>query len=104
MTEKNLSQEGVFTVLNPVAEEVQKEMKGLNPRLDTLSGKTVKVINMGGGNEKVVESIAYDLMEAVPECNVEYHKTEGGMSAGPLTENDWKGIMDSDAVVIGHAY
>jgi len=101
---KGLSQEPVFTVLNPVAEEPEREITPLNPRLDTLEGKTVNVINLHGGNEEVMESIAPDLKAAVPGCNVKYYRTEGGHSAGPLTDKDWARMLDCDAAILGHAY
>jgi len=101
---KGLSEELVFSVLNPVAEEPEREIYPLSPRLDTLEGKTVLVINLHGGNEEVMESIAPDLKAAVPGCDVGYYRTEGGHGAGPLTEKDWATILDCDAAIVGHAF
>jgi len=101
---KGSSKEQVYTVLNPVAQEAEREVQGLCPRLDTLNGKTVGIINLHGGNEEAIESIAPDLKKAVPDCNVTYHRTEGGHSVGPLTDRDWAIIQACDAVIIGHAF
>jgi len=103
MTGKGLSQEPVYTVLNPAAEEPERDIKPLNPRPDTLEGKTVNVINLQGGNEEVMESIAPDLKAAVPGSNVIYYRTEGGYGAA-LTDNDWARMLDCDAAIVGHAY
>ncbi|MBW1802531.1 MAG: hypothetical protein JRJ85_17585, partial [Deltaproteobacteria bacterium] len=44
--------EPVFTVLDPRGIEPEREINPINPRLDTLLGKTVNVINLHGGNEE----------------------------------------------------
>ena len=104
MKRRKVTEEPLFTVLNPVAEEPEREVYALNPRLDTLESKTVLVINLHGGNEEIVESIALDLQEAVPGCNVVYYRTEGGHGAGALTDKDWDRMRDCDAAIIGHAF
>ena len=104
MKEKGLSEEPMFTVLNPVSQESEREVHALSPRLDTLEGKTVLVVNLHGGNEEVMESIAPDLQAAVPGCNVVYYRTEGGHGAGPLTDKDWARMRDCDAAIIGHVF
>ena len=72
--------------------------------LGTLEGKTVNVINLHGGNEEAFASIATDLKEAIPSCNTVYFRTDGGFGGGPLTEEDWKKMLDCDAAIIGHNY
>ena len=104
MKGKGLSEEAVFTVLNPEGIKPEIEIHSLNPRLDTLGGKTVNVINLHGGNEVIIESIAADLKAAVPECNVVYFRTDGGQGGAPLTEDDWNKMLDCDAAVLGHVY
>jgi len=84
--------EPVFTVLDPRAYEPPIDFVGLAPRLDTLEGKTVGVINMGGGNsDAVMPSIATGLQAAVPGCNVVYSE-------------DKNSIKSCDAAIIGHDY
>ena len=104
MKNRSGTEETVFTVLNPVAQEPERTVQGLNPRLDTLKGKKVNVINLHGGNEEAIESVARDLLVAVPACNVEYYRTGGGHGAGPLSDEDWARMVDCDAAILGHAF
>ena len=104
MKGKRVSEEPVFTVLNPVAEEPERDITPLSPRLDTLAGKKVLVVNLHGGNEEVIESIAPDLKAAVPGCNVEYFRTDGGFGGAPLTNEDWARILDCDTAILGHNF
>jgi hypothetical protein len=101
---KSAEREPVFTVLNPEGIPVERQVSGLNPRLETLKGKKVNVINLHGANEKVMESIARDLKATVPECNVVYVRPEGGWGGGPLTQEDWKKMVDCDAAIVGHNF
>ena len=96
--------EPVFTVLAPCSYRAPVEVQGLSPRLDTLEGKTVGVLNLHGGNEEAIESVGPDLQAAVPGCNVIYFRTEGGFAAGPLTDNDWAKVRDCDACIVGHDF
>jgi len=101
---KGLSEEPVFTVLNPVAEKPERKIQALSPRRDTLEGKTVNVINLHGGNEEAIESLAPDLKAAVPGCNVVYFRTDGGFGGGPVTKEDWARMLDCDAAILGHNF
>jgi hypothetical protein len=101
---KGLSEEAAFTVLNPEGIKPEIEIHALSPRLDTLEGKTVNVINLHGGNEVILESIASDLKAAVPGCNVVYYRTDGGQGGPPLTEEDWEKMTACDAAILGHNY
>jgi len=96
--------EPVFTVLNPEGIPIERQVSGLNPRLDTLKGKKINVINLHGGNEIVIESIARDLKAAVPECEVVYYRTDGGYLGRDLTQEDWKKMLDCHAAIVGHAF
>lgn len=100
MKGRGLSAEPVYTVLDPRSYEPEVDYQGLTPRLDTLEGKKVAVINLGGGNEEVMESIAPDLEAAVPGCDAKYLLT-GHMGA---TEELWDFIKPYDAVIVGHNY
>lgn len=97
---KGLSQEAVYTVLDPRGYEPEVEYQGLTPRLDTLEGKKVAVVNLGGGNEEVMESIAPDLGAAVPGCDAEYLLT----SHMGRMEELWDFVESCDAVILGHNY
>ena len=94
----------LFTVLNPLGFEPERESLGINPRPGTLDGKTVNVINLHGGNEAAIESVGPDLKEAVPECNVVSFRTDGGFGGAPLSDEDWARMLDCDAAILGHNY
>jgi hypothetical protein len=93
-----------YSVLNPEGTKQEIKLYAINPRLETLSGKTVNVINLHGGNEKILESIASQLKKAVPDCSVVYYRTDGGQGGSPLTEEDWTKMQACDAAIIGHNY
>jgi len=92
-----------FTVLDPRSYEPVVEYQGLSPRLDTLKGKKVLVLNLHGGNEEIMETIAPDLKAAVPGCDAIYYPTKYCFGV-PLTEEDWDKILDCDAAILGHNY
>jgi hypothetical protein len=96
------STEPKFTVLNPEGIKPEIEIHPLSPRLITLKGKTVNVINMHGGTESLVESIAADLQKAVPDCHVVLIRPEGGQGGPPLSQQDWDKMLACDAAIIGH--
>ena len=105
---KEMEKEGLaeakYIVLNPEGIKPEIEIRPLSPRLDSLEGKTVNVINLHGGNEIILESIAADLQKAVPGCKVVYYRTDGGQGGSPLTEEDWERMLDCDAAIVGHNY
>jgi hypothetical protein len=99
---KHESHEPIYTVLDPRSREPEVEYRGLNPRLDTLTGKRIIVANLHGGNEEIMESIAADLKGAAGECDVVYYPTKGRWD--DLTREDWDMLLSGDAVVLGHNY
>ncbi len=76
----SVSTEPTYTVLDPRSREQEVKFKGLAPRLDTLDGKKVMVVNLHGRYEEVMEALATDLQAASPVCNVEYYAVEGKWS------------------------
>ena len=104
MSNRSESNEPMFTVLNPVGFEPEREIRGINPRLENLEGKKVLVVNLHGGNEEAIESVGPDLKASVPDCNVISFRTNGGFGGIPLTEEDWNIMLDCDAAVLGHNY
>ena len=104
MRNKTALEESLYTVLNPVAQQPSKKVQGINPRLDTLKGKTVNVINLHGGNEAAIESVGPALQAAVPDCNVVPFRTDGGFGGYPLTDEDWANMLNCDAAILGHNY
>ena len=65
MSNGSESNEPMFTVLNPVGFEPEREIRGINPRFENLEGKKVLVVNLHGGNEEAIESVAPDLKASV---------------------------------------
>ena len=98
----NNSDEPAYTVLDPRSWEPDVEFRGLNPRLDTLAGKRIVVVNLHGGNEEIMESIAADLKGAAGACEVGYYPTIGRWA--DLTRKDWDMMLSGDAVILGHNY
>jgi len=96
---EKVSEEAVFTVLNPRSSEEPTEFVGIAPRLDTLEGKKIGVVNLMGGNEELMESIPPDLMAAVPGCDVEYLKMPDSHA-----ESAWDWVKSKDGIVLGHGY
>jgi len=92
----------MFTVLDPRGYEPEREFQGISPRLDTLSGKKVGVVNLHGGNEEVMLTIAPSIKALVPDCNVVYYSAEGRWSG--LPDVDWEFIKTCDAIIFGHDY
>ena len=94
--------EPVYTVLDPRSREPEVEFRGLNPRLDTLENKRIIVVNLHGGNEEIMESIAADLKEAACACEVVYYPAKGRWA--DLVQEDWDMMLSGDAVILGHNY
>ena len=102
MENKTVSNEPEYTVLDPCSREPEVKYRGINPRPDTLEGKKVIVVNLHGGNEEIMESIASDLQEAVPACDVIYYPVKGRWAE--LTQEDWDMMLSGDAAILGHNY
>ena len=95
--------ETVYSVLDPRGIEPERPFQAISPRLTTLSGKKVGVVNLRGGNEIVMTTIAPAIKKLIPDCNVVYYYAEIEYHQ-PRTAGDWKFIESCDAVIIGHDY
>ena len=102
MEKKVASNEPAYAVLDPRSRESEVEFRGLNPRLDNLEGKRIIIANLHGGNEEIMESIAADLKEAVPACEVVYYSAKGHWA--DLEQEDWDMMLSGDAAILGHNY
>ena len=102
MANSSASNEPTYTILDPRSWEPEVEFRGLNPRLETLDGKHVLVVNLHGGNEEVIEALSLDLQEAVPACNVEFYDVKGRWA--DLKPEDWEKMVSCDAAILGHNY
>lgn len=91
--------EPLFTVLDPCSSEDPTKFVGLAPRLNTLEGKKIGVVNLMGGNEELMESVPPGLTAAVPGCDVEYLKMPDNRA-----ESSWEWIKSKDGIVLGHGY
>ena len=94
--------EPVFTVLDPRSYQEPWELQGITPRLDTLEGKSIVVVNLHGGNEAAIISVGPALQAAVPGCNVQSLSVEGFWS---LSKDEKSWILDNfDGAIFGHDY
>ena len=92
--------EPVYTVYDPRCQEKPIEYVRISPRLDTLEGKKIGVVNVMGGNEEVMESVAPDIMEAVPGCTAEYFPLYDESQFAKV----WEFIESCDGIIVGHNY
>lgn len=102
MANNSVFNEPTYSILDPRSRAPEVKYQGLNPRLNTLDGKKVMVVNLHGGNEEVMEALAIDLQAAVPASNVEYYAVKGKWST--LEPEDWTKMLSGDAVILGHNY
>ena len=95
----NAATDGKITVLNPLGTPPPIETKQMAPRLDTLDGKTIYLINTGFPNSgRLLEEIGNWFKANYPKTNMVMAR--GGMSNIP------KNVMDeiaakADAVILG---
>ena len=73
---------------------------GLTPRLDTLDGKKIGILNYGGGNQEAMEPLAATIMSTYPGCEAEYR---WGADTKGQEVWDW---LDTgfDAIIFGINY
>ena len=96
--------DGMFTVLDPRGYEPEREFQAISPRLDTLSGKKVGVVNLHGGNADLcMPSVAPSIMALVPGCNAVYYRAETEWHQ-KRTEADWAFMESCDAIILGHDF
>lgn len=95
---------GKLTVLNPTASNKMVDRVPLSPRLDTLEGKTIFLVDIGWGGPQAAPSV-YEEMRAwfaqnMPSVKVEIRKIKGSyMGNQPEL---WKEISENgQAAMIG---
>jgi hypothetical protein len=95
---------GKMTVLNPTSANKMVDRVALSPRLDTLKGKTIFLVDIGWGGPQAAPSVYEEmkawLAENMPSVKVEIRKIKGSyMSDQP---DLWKEISENgDAAMIG---
>jgi len=72
---------------------------GLNPRLDTLEGKTIGIVNLMGGNAAALETIAPAIMDNYPGTEAVYVEMRDSKDAA-----QWALIETFDGVILGNNY
>ena len=90
-------------MLDPRSTEAPIEYVGLSvPRLGTLEGKSIIIVNLHGGNEDAIRSLGPALQAAVPGCSVTSYEAEGFWV---LSNSEIAWILDNfDGAVFGHDY
>ena len=71
-----VTKERTYTVLDPRSWEPPYPYQGLTPRLSTLEGKKILVVNVRGGNEEAILSVGPALKKAVPSATVDVVTTQ----------------------------
>jgi len=95
------AKEPTYTVLDPRSWEPPYPYQGLAPRLTTLEGKKIIVVNVRGGNEEAILSVGPALKKAVPSATVDVYTTVGPWSVLPP---EWEKFKGYDAAIFGHNY
>jgi hypothetical protein len=94
----------VITVLNPLGTPPPIKLKEMAPRLDTLKGKTIYIINDGyPGSDLLLGELKKVMEEKYPDTKFVYRDKPGGF--GREDEAIWKEMEEkADAMIIalGH--
>jgi hypothetical protein len=90
-----------ITVLSPLGTPAPIQLKAQAPRLTTLDGKTVYLVNTGYIGTDRLMSVMTDWFKAnYPKTNVAYRVSKGGMTN--VDKDLWAEISEKgDAVVLG---
>ena len=91
--------EPAYTVMDPRSSVVPIPYVGLAPRLNTLEGKKIGVVNMMGGNEAALTTVAPAIMDAYPGTEAEYIEMKDTKS-----REVWGFIESCDAIILGNNY
>ena len=96
--------EPVLTVLNPLGTPPPIKLKAMAPRLDTLKGKTIYVVNDGyPSSDVLLKELKAEMEERYPDTKFVYRDKPGGF--GREDETIWKEMEEkADAMIIalGH--
>jgi hypothetical protein len=90
-----------ITVLNPLGTPAPIQLKAQAPRLNTLDGKSIYLVNTGYIGTDRLMNVMTDWFKAnYPKTNIEYRVSKGGMTN--VDKGLWAEIgQKADAVVLG---
>ena len=92
------AQGGKITVYNPMGTPPPIQMKAMAPRLDTLDGKTIFLVNTGFPNSDNFMAVVADWFAAnYPKAKVEIKRSSGMGSLSPAL---WEEIEKNANVVL----
>jgi hypothetical protein len=92
-----------ITVLNPMGTPPPITLKPQAPRLNTLDGKTIYLINTGYiGTDRFMDELAKWFKANYPKTNIVYKDNRSGAGLSSLSDALWKEISEKgDASIVG---
>ena len=92
-----------ITVLNPMGTPPPITLMPLAPRLDTLDGKTIYLINTGYiGTDRFMDELAKWFNSHYPKTNIVIKDNRSGAGLSSLSEALWAEIAEKgDAAIVG---
>jgi hypothetical protein len=92
-----------ITVLNPMGTPPPIKLIPQAPRLDTLDGKTIYLLNTGYiGTDRFMDEVAKWFKEHYPKTNIVYKDNRSGTSLSSLSDALWAEIAEKrDACIVG---
>ncbi len=93
-----------LTVLNPLGTPPPLELKAMAPRLDTLDGKTIYIVDDGyPGSDNLLLELEKGFKQAYPKTNFHYVKKSTFMSQpDPALWAEMKQKADAMVIALGH--
>ncbi len=98
------AKEPILTVYNPLGTPPPIQLKAMAPRLDTIKGKTIYIINDGyPGSGTMLKELTAVFKEKYPETTFVYKDKPGGMgSEDPGLWKEMEEKADAMVVALGH--
>ena len=96
--------EPILTVLNPLGTPPPIKLKAMAPRLNTLDGKTIYIVNDGyPGSNILLGELASVITEKYPNTKFVYKDKPGGMgSEDPALWKEMEERADAMILALGH--
>jgi hypothetical protein len=94
----------ILTVLNPLGTPPPLELKSMAPRLNTLDGKTIYIVDDGyPGSDNLLLEMEKGFKETYPKTNFHYVKKSTFMSQpDPALWAEMKEKADAMVIALGH--